>query len=336
MKVSTKLLLFSIFTVAVYTFVSYPKEDGYNKKTVLERLKKEATVFVLNQKISKALDDDKIENAIMYKNIAELIDIKINSALLNKIYGENTLFKNTSRSVGNGIKGFVTGEMDGVSGTLGVITSDFTSFGDFRDFIIQTNHFVNNEETDKIVYALSAIGAVTSVATFTSLGAISGVDVGVSIIKNAKKSQKLSPKFINLIGNRLDEVIDISKIKNVDSLNPIRIKEVLISSVKKDKFVKLSDELSDIKKITKNTGVVDATDVMKYADSFEDVKKLSRLSSDFGKNTKAILEILGQGALNFTQFTLVHIFSLIISIISGITFICSLFFANFFRKYILN
>ena len=326
-KVSIPLLLLSALV-----FVSVKNDDSYDANSVMAELKKTATASLLENRIEQAINNEQIDDAVMYHHLANWLEIPLSTQLVAKLQAEDSLLQRTWRFGKNAAQGFVKGDADNAAGIAGSIAADLTPYGDVRDFSIQSMRYFNGGTVDKFVYGLAAIGLATTAAVYLSAGAAEPIDVGVSVLKTAKKTGNISSDLVKEFGKGVEETLDLQILKKrlstIDLANPVRsaeaIKEAAVSAVKKDKLLKLGNELAEIKKIHNATGSIsDTVKLMKYADSIDDVKRIGRLAGNFKGQTRAILAVLGKNALRLTRFAAVQfisfalmIASLLISLIS--------------------
>jgi len=121
-------------------------------------------------------------------NNEELIELEDELKYNNKLSMMKSIFWN----------GAVKGEVyDSFSG-FGAISSDLCVFGDFRDIVIQSNHYINeNPKFDKITAALSVVGVGLSTAAV-----IDGVN---SVGKNSLKFTKKVPSLKTGMIKKLEE-----------------------------------------------------------------------------------------------------------------------------------
>jgi hypothetical protein len=87
--------------------------------------------------------------------------------------------------------GAISGEPRSVEAAIGAITADFFIVGDLRDLLIQGTKQIVDGDSDELILALSTVGFVTTVAP--------PVDVGLSVLKIAKKTGKMTAKMATAI-----------------------------------------------------------------------------------------------------------------------------------------
>src|SRR5690349_21984572 len=112
----------------------------------------------LERQISESLKADDPEEAGDLFELADLLGITVNPALRRQYSEKMEWLPTLMRSASAGARGFVTGEVEGMAGTVGAVISDLTVIGDLRDATAQAEHFLNDEPVDEVVLALSAVG----------------------------------------------------------------------------------------------------------------------------------------------------------------------------------
>jgi hypothetical protein len=278
------------------------EEDGYDQSVVMENLKGVVTSSYIADKIHEMLSLENVKDALMYKDLAKLMNISVDYLILQRIDEENTFLNNAWRNTKSFGAGFVNGKSDNASSFSGAVVSDLTVVGDGRDFIIQTKKYLNNEEVDEFIYGLSVVGIGTTIATVFSGGLAAPAKIGVSVLKASKKTGNLSKKLLTNLTKIMDEMFDLKRFKNNLRYTDFRkIKnevEVLFKTAKTDKMM---DVFIDIKKISDSSSIADTVKLLKYADNTDDLKRLGHLSTDFGKNSRGVLTVLGKKALKVTK-----------------------------------
>lgn len=95
--------------------------------------------------------------------------------------------------LGSFIEGAVTGEPRDLPGFLGSMSLDLFVIGDIRDLLVQGYREVTDQNGDRIVLALSAVGLATSLAPV--------VDWAPSLMKTFKRLGRFSEAFIKSLGD---------------------------------------------------------------------------------------------------------------------------------------
>ncbi len=175
------------------------------------------------------------------------------------------------------LEGIMTGKSDELAGQISAGVSDLFLFGDLRDLTIEGYHHLSNQKVDNVLVALSSIGVVASASTFLSLGTSLPAKGSVSFLKFAKKSGKL-PKWLGIY---------------------------LIKSAKE---LKHSKELKGIKTLfneltimIKSAGANAGLKLLQNTKGIKSLKASSAFAKTYGKNSTALLTILGKDALKYEK-----------------------------------
>ncbi len=175
------------------------------------------------------------------------------------------------------IEGILDGKSDENIGKASAIASDFMFIGDIRDLAIEGSHYYNNGKVDKVVVALSSLGVIATISTIYTLGATTGAKSSISILKYAKKVNKL-PNWLNR------EIIKGAKVakesKSLDS-----IKSIL------EPIYKLYDKL----------GLENSLKVLKKSKSLKDLNRLVKFTDKFGKKSPVLLKVTKGSAFKYSK-----------------------------------
>ena len=206
------------------------------------------------------------------------------------------------------IDGAITGEFKNSAGLVGAIMSDLSGIGDFRDLILQGKAAVKGQDYDAVVLALAATGVVLTGSVALSLGVSSPADTGVSILKNAYKSGQISKPLLRHIRRSSDGLIDIKKIgrgfSEIDNLKPSNAKAILKTSINHRKMDTLADLSRNVGRISSRSDIGTALQALKISENSAELSKVAKLSTHFGKRSRAVLSVLGRGALVATGLLL--------------------------------
>ncbi|MCJ8326787.1 MAG: hypothetical protein MJK08_06765 [Campylobacterales bacterium] len=347
MKIRKNLTLYISFTILVFfaVFIYFTYETKTLDMNIDKELQLKANKSYLENKISLAIKSESFDDVLMYKDLSSYLNIAIDKKLEKEIKENNTFFSKTIRNTKSFSLGFIEGEANDSSSLAGSIVSDMTLYGDLRDISKEGNKLIHNEDYDEIVLGISIIGLALTATTYVSLGSAAPLKVGTSILKIAKKTNKLSKPFIKYISKTIRKTINIKQIKKIDFSSFSKIKSSF-KNVSKNIDVSHSKELfSKINKIKKNTSSLDTIYLLKYIDKEKDLSKVMKISKTYGKNTKAVFKVLGKrilkagkSVIKYTYLLMAQLISFIISafvfvfaIVSKIKFILSLRKKYFFR-----
>jgi len=166
-------------------------------------------------------------------------------------------------------RGFVSGEPDSVAGFAGTAFGDLFVFGDVRDAAREGIRAARGEEVDKVVLGLSLAGIAITAGTYASLGAAAPARVGLSVLKAAEKTEQL--------GVRLARIVRLEKTENV-----VRV-------------------AGDLGRVEAKAGTRAAIEGLKLAEGPKDVERVARLAERERGKTRAVLKLLGRGAIVLTS-----------------------------------
>jgi hypothetical protein len=167
------------------------------------------------------------------------------------------------------LEGILEGKSDENIGKLSAIASDFLVIGDIRDLFIQGSNYMSDKEVDKVIVALSSLGLVATASTIYSLGATAPAKDGISILKYAKRVNKIP-----------------------DWLGKAIVKEAKIS--KKTKSLKNIEKiLEPIYTLYKKVGLKDTLNLLKETKNLSELKSIVKFSKRFGKNSSGLIKTVG-------------------------------------------
>ncbi len=324
------LALLSFGSWGIYT-IEFEKKTYYQKLDTA--LKEKATIDYLDAKIITAIENDKIDDAVMYQHLAEYLGIRLNGKTLKKIEENNTLFSRSWRNTKHFGTGFLSGQSEDMAGLSGSIVSDMTLYGDLRDLSVEGSKFVQNEPYDKVIFGMAVIGVGLTASQFFTLGSTTPAKMGASIVKVAKKTGKLSKPFVDIVSTKLAKAINFDRLKKIDytSMDSVKKGTKYISKSLDMPFIRKA--FKNIDSVKKNTGsYADTISLLKYIDKPKDLQRMANVSKKYKTNTKAIFKVLGKGTIKglakggakiikWTSMLVAQVISFAIALFSLILFI---------------
>lgn len=217
--------------------------------------------------------------------------------------------------------GLVTGNADDVASLSGTVAGDLFVFGDVRDVVREGKHLAMGEETDHLVLGLAAAGLAVTAATYISVGGATPVRAGLSLVKDARKVGRIGEGLAAWAGRSAREVVDAPALrKAVASSSMFRPGEsvgAIKAAFRAEKAGALVRLGKDVTRVAEKTGTRGALDTLRIAEGPKDVARAARLAEAQGGKTRAIMKLLGRGALllvtgafNLTMWVLGAIFTL--------------------------
>ncbi len=211
-------------------------------------------------------------------------------------------------SISKVTNGFVFGNVDSGEALVGTLASDLIGVGDVRDFSIQSYKYMRGEEYDSFLLGISAAGIGLTAATIVSLGAPAAVDSGLSVLKNAYKSGRISRPLLKGLSANAVKVVDLQAMKAEwrlagEGVDGIRHAETAIAkSIDKTALRALADDAAVAGRITQNGGIRTSLMALELAESPRELRILERLSVKFGARSGAVFKFLGRSMLRAGYF----------------------------------
>jgi hypothetical protein len=172
---------------------------------------------------------------------------------------------NTARSFARGL---IFGETDSFAAFGGTALGDLFVFGDVRDAARQGVQFARGAPVDKGVLSLSLAGIALTAGTYASLGAAMPARLGLSVIKAGAKTGR--------VGARLVRAARLERVEN------------------------LARAAGDVGRVQRKAGSRAAMEGLKLAEEPKDLGRLAQLAAAKGGKTRAVLKLLGRGAIVLT------------------------------------
>jgi hypothetical protein len=200
--------------------------------------------------------------------------------------------------------GLVTGNADDAASLSGTVAGDLFVFGDIRDVVREGKHLAMGEETDRLILGLATLGLAVTAATYVSVGGATPLRAGLSLVKDARKVGRLGEGLAVWAGRSAREVVDTPVLRHAVAegslLRPTQTASAIGAAFRAEKAGALVRLAKDVGRVGERAGVRAAQDTLKIADGPKDVARAARLAAAKGGKTRAILKILGRGALLLT------------------------------------
>ena len=191
------------------------------------------------------------------------------------------------------------------------------------------------EDVNELIVALSGVGIGFTALTVGSLGSAAPAKSGVSLIKLAAKTRRLSARFqkqLLRLGRRMFDWKLFSRLvkegKQSDSVlqSVRRIPRAAKQAYHPEAVEPLKAIAKRVNRVRKSTSIPDTLHLLKYVETSDDLRHLEKVSLKYGTQTKGIMKLLGKGALR-TVRVLRKTAELLISMISSVlSAMFSLFF----------
>ena len=197
--------------------------------------------------------------------------------------------------------GLVTGNADDVASMSGTVAGDLFVFGDIRDVVREGKHLAMGEETDRLVLGLAAAGLAVTAATYVSIGGVAPVRAGLTLVKDARKVGRLGEGLTEWAGRSARDIVDTPMLQNAVETGSVMRPGQTVNAIKAAFHAEEAGALvrlaKDVGRVGEKAGMRGALDTLELAEGPKDVARAARLAESKGGQTRAILKILGRGAL---------------------------------------
>ena len=197
--------------------------------------------------------------------------------------------------------GLVTGTADDVASLSGTVAGDLFVFGDIRDVAREGKHLAMGENTDRLVLGLATVGLLVTAATYVSVGGAAPLRAGLTMVKDARKVGRLGEGLAEWAGRSAREVVDTPVLQRAvasnSALRPGETVSAIRTAFRAEKAGGLVRLAKDVGRVAEKAGTRGGLDTLKIAEGPKDVARAARLAEAKGGQTRAILKILGRGAL---------------------------------------
>ena len=263
---------------------------------------------VAQREIKAALSANDADLAKSFLDLAQDRAVAVPSDLSKQVAASVEHANSASGAAESFTRGLITGEPDDVVGLAGTALGDLFVLGDIRDAVREGSRYVSGEQADELVLGLACVGIVVTAGTYASFGAGGPVRVGLSALKAARKTGRIGAQLARWIGRSLREVIDWSALKRAGAsfAEPAMAVRTAREAVKVEKAGGLMHLISDVGRVQAKAGTRAALDGLKLARGPAEVGRIAKLAEKKGSKTRAILSLLGSGALflSITTFNL--------------------------------
>jgi len=217
------------------------------------------------REIEQALAANDLDLARSFVALAAERQVPVPPALVARIDAAEQEAAQPSSRAASFARGFFTGKPEDVASAAGMLTGDLFVFGDVRDVVREGWRGLKGEEVDPLVLGLAGAGIAITAGVYASGGLAAPARAGVSVVKAARRG--------GFVGAPLLRLLKVEKRENL---------------------VKFA---TDLGRVQSKTGMRGAFDVLKISDKPQDVAKLARLADVKGNRTRAIVKVLGRGAI---------------------------------------
>ena len=186
-----------------------------------------------------------------------------------------------------------------MAGLAGTALGDLFVFGDIRDAVREGSRYASGENYDQLILGLSVVGIAITAGTYATVGAATPARLGLTAVKVARKTGRLSARLADWIGRSVRDVVDWSALKRAGAAvtEPAVAVRAAREAVKVEKADGLVRLVSDVGRVQTKAGTQAALDGLKIAEGPREMSRVAALAEKKGSKTRAILKTLGRGAI---------------------------------------
>jgi hypothetical protein len=256
---------------------------------------------VVTENIEAALAANDADLASSFVDLARARNVPIPDELSRQVGDAVAQANSPSHFAAGFASGLFTGNADDVASMSGTVAGDLFVFGDIRDVVREGKHLAMGENTDRLVLGLAAAGLAVTAATYVSIGGAAPVRAGLTLVKDARKVGRLGEGLAQWASRSARDVVDAPTLENAIAsgsvLRPGQTLTAIKASLRTEQVGGLVRLAKDVGRVGEKAGARGALDTLGIAEGPKDVARAARLAESKGGQTRAILKILGRGAL---------------------------------------
>lgn len=256
---------------------------------------------LVQDNIEAALAAGDADLANSFVVLARERNIALSDDVLNHVSDAVKEQNSTSHFAKRFATGLITGSADDVASLSGTVAGDLFVIGDVRDVVREGKHLAMGEDADRLVLGLAAAGLAVTAATYVSVGGAAPVRAGLTLVKDARKVGRLGEGLAAWAGRSAREVVDTPMLQNAVAsgsvLRPGDTARAIKAAFRAEKIGALMRLGKDVTRVAEKTGTRGAMDTLRVAEGPKDVARAARLAEAQGGKTRAIMKLLGRGAL---------------------------------------
>ncbi|AMJ60138.1 hypothetical protein [Bosea sp. PAMC 26642] len=197
--------------------------------------------------------------------------------------------------------GLIAGDRDSGAAMAGAVAGDLIGFGDLRDLAAEGRKWLGGEAIDPTVLALAAGGLAISAATIASIGAALPARNGLSVVKAATKAKLLSPALTTSLARLTRDAVHrpalTASLAAAAKFDLAASRTAAGAILKPAALTRLTALGQDAGGLYARAGQRGLRQVLAVADDAGDIAKASKLAVAKGGSFRAVLKVLGRGAL---------------------------------------
>ena len=256
------------------------------------------------REIEAALAADDAELAQSFVELARDRNVAVAPGLVARVDAAVAKAASALKTAENFTRGLIVGEPDDLVSLAGTALGDLFVFGDIRDALREGSRYAQGKEADHLILGLSAVGIAVTAGTYASMGTGAPARVGLSLVKAARKTGRISARMTEAIARTLRSVVDGPALRKAVDGASVASPAATVRAVREAVKIEKADGLF---RLTRNVGEVQAKagtraalDGLKVSDSPREMARVAKLAEKQGGKTRAVLKFLGRGAIALT------------------------------------
>jgi hypothetical protein len=256
---------------------------------------------VAAREIRAALGEGDIELAQSFLELARDRQVPLDPALATEVQAASSGKMRTARAATSFGRGLITGEPDDLASMAGTAVGDLFVFGDIRDATREGYRLASGAEADELILGLSCVGIAITAGTYASLGAGAPARVGLSVVKAARRTGRMTASMAEWLGRTTRSVVDWDAVRHAAGsaalVQPVLAVRAVREAVKVENSRSLLRLAGDLGHTQARAGTRAALDGLKISEGPRDVARVARLAEAKGGKTRATIKLLGRGAI---------------------------------------
>jgi len=261
----------------------------------------DARQAVLDERVRQALDADDPELADSFLALARDKGIPVAPDLEERVRTAVAVHNSARAVASRFVHGLVTGEGDDGASLSGTLAGDLFVFGDIRDVVREGKRLAMGENADRLVLGLAGVGIAVTAATYVTVAGAAPLRAGLTLVKDARKAGRLGAGLTEWTGRAVRDTVDTPAlaraVETASLTRPAQSAGALKAAFKAEKAGAIVRLAKDTGRISEKIGTRGTLDVLRIADGPQDVARAARLAESKGKQTRAIIKMIGRGAL---------------------------------------
>lgn len=282
----------------------------------------------VGREIAAALAAGDVDLARSFVELARSEDIALSQETIARVDDAVAESQTSTHAARQFASGLFTGDVSDIASFSGTLAGDLFVFGDVRDVIREGKHLVTGEQVDQFVLGLACVGLAVTAGTYASIGAAAPARAGLTIVKDARRAGRLSAGLGEWAGRSamgmIDQPLLQSAIAEASLAKPSATLRAVKAAVKLDRASEVIAVAKDVGRVGERAGARTAVDVLNVAEGPDDVARAARLATARGGQTRAIIKLLGRGALVLAAGAFDLMWWLAALLVALLGFVCSI------------